>query len=328
MTAPKPLVQLRTASALSLAHVRFADPRRALQLALATIWLLDGILQFQPFMFTKNFAAMVIYPTVGSNPGFIASPLNWSLRIISDHPVGTNTAFACIQLALGVAIAWRPTVKLGLAASVPWAIAVWWFGEGLGGVLSGSANPLTGAPGAVILYALLAVLLWPSDKPAPFHAAAHVGAHAARALWFVLWASLAYFAMQPGNTGADAMHDTITGMVTGQPNWFVSIMNHAAALTAGRGLTISITLAVLLVAIACSVYLPYIRAQQAILVLAVVVAAVIWVVSEALGGVFTGMGTDPNSGPLLVLLALAYWPIRAYSGPTTARDASEVEETS
>jgi hypothetical protein len=328
MTAPTPLIHPRTASALSLAHVRFSDPRRALQLSLATIWLLDGILQFQPFMFTKNFAAMVIYPTVGSNPGLIAGPMNSALRIIADHPVGTNTAFACIQFALGLAIAWRPTVKLGLAASVPWAIAVWWFGEGLGGVLSGSANPLTGAPGAVILYALLAVLLWPSDKPAPFHAAAHVGAQAARALWFVLWASLAYFAMQPGNNGPDAMHDTITGMVTGQPNWLTSIMNHAAGLTAGRGQTISIILALLLAVTACSVYLPYVRAQKAILVLAVVVAAVIWGVGEALGGVFTGMGTDPNSGPLLALLALAYWPIRAYANPT-ARDASvsTAEET-
>ena len=25
---------------------------------------------------------------------------------------------------------------------------------------------------------------------------------------------------------------------------------------------------------------------------------------------FTGQGTDPNTGPLLVLLALAYWPRR------------------
>ena len=336
MTAPKPLFQPRTASVLSLARVRFSDPRRALQLALATIWLLDGILQFQPFMFTKNFAAMVIYPTIGTNPGFIASPMNWSMRVISDHPVGTNTAFACIQLALGLAIAWRPTVKLGLAASVPWAIAVWWFGEGLGGVLSGSASPLTGAPGAVIIYALLAVLLWPSDKPAPFHAAAHIGANAARALWFVLWASLAYFTMQPGNTGPDDMHDAITGMVTGQPNWLLSIMNHAADLTAGRGLAFSITLALLLAAIACSVYLPQVRAQRAILVLAIVVAALIWVVAEALGGVFTGMGTDPNTGPLLALLVLAYWPIRSYVGPTaptapttrSARNAADDEETS
>ena len=45
--------------------------------------------------------------------------------------------------------------------------------------------------------------------------------------------------------------------------------------------------------------------------LAIVVAAFIWVFAEALGGILAGGGTDVNSGPLLALLALAYWPLRA-----------------
>ena len=57
-------------------------------------------------------------------------------------------------------------MRLALAASIAWSIGVWWFGEGFGGVLSGAASPLNGAPGAVILYALLAVLLWPADREA------------------------------------------------------------------------------------------------------------------------------------------------------------------
>jgi hypothetical protein len=58
------------------------------------------------------------------------------------------------------------------------------------------------------------------------------------------------------------------------------------------------------------VYLPASTAKAA-LVLAIVVAAVIWVFGEAFGAILTGGGTDPNSGPLLILLALTYWPIRA-----------------
>jgi hypothetical protein len=42
-------------------------------------------------------------------------------------------------------------------------------------------------------------------------------------------------------------------------------------------------------------------------VLAVVVAMAIWS-AEALGGILTGSGTDPDSGPLFALLAVAYWP--------------------
>jgi hypothetical protein len=285
--------------------------RRSLQLALAGIWLLDGVLQFQPAMFTKNFAQMIMYPAISSNPSVIASPMNWAHKIVLDHPVGTNTAFACIQIALGLAIACRPTTKLGLAASIPWALAVWWFAEGLGGVLDGGATPLTGAPGAVIIYALLAVLLWPVDegREAPFEAARFVGAHAARALWLVLWGSLVYFTFSDGHDAPGALSGQITAMVDGQPAWLASIMNHAANLTNNRDLAISIVLGVLLAGIAVSVYLPWASARRAWLIVAFVLCAVIWVVGEAFGGVFLGIGTDPNSGPLLALLAVAYWPV-------------------
>ncbi len=41
----------------------------------------------------------------------------------------------------------------------------------------------------------------------------------------------------------------------------------------------------------------------------------IWVVGENFGGILTGTGTDPNSGPLLMLLAAAYWPLRPKISP-------------
>ena len=147
--------------------------RRALQLALAAIWLLDGVLQYQSFMFTKAFGQMLA-STAPGNPAVIASPINWDARLVEHNTVALNAIFATIQLLLALGIAWRPTVRLALGASIPWSLGVWWFGEGLGGVLNGAADPVNGAPGAVILYALLAVLLWPADRPgrpAPFTAA-------------------------------------------------------------------------------------------------------------------------------------------------------------
>jgi hypothetical protein len=38
---------------------------------------------------------------------------------------------------------------------------------------------------------------------------------------------------------------------------------------------------------------------------------VTWVFVQALGGILATGATDPNSGPLLVLLALSYWPARS-----------------
>jgi hypothetical protein len=269
------------------------DARRVLQLGLAAVWLLDAILQYQSWMFTKAFGQMLA-ATAAGNPGVIARPITWSAGIIEHHPVPANAAFAAIQLLLALGIAWRPTLKLALAASVVWAVAVWWLGEGLGEVLNSAASPVSGAPGAVIIYALLAVLLWPGDRggtPGPFVAARAVGAHAARALWLVLWASLAYFSVMASNRAPQALHDMISGMASGEPGWLASLDNGAASLLAHQGLAASIVLAVVLAAI--------------------VVAALIWVFGEALGAIFTGSGTDPNSGPLLALLALAYWPARA-----------------
>ena len=286
------------------------DLRRRLQLVLAGIWLLDAVLQYQSFMFTKAFAQMV-GATAAGNPAVIADPITWSARLIGNHFVVMNAIFATIQLLLGLGIAWRPTVRIALAASIVWSLAVWWLGEGLGSVLTGGASPVNGAPGAVIIYALLAVLLWPvaRDRTAPFVAGRAVGAHAARAAWLVLWVSLAYFALTPASRAPQATSSMISGMASGEPSWLAWIDNHAASTLSHDGLAVSIVLAIALAVVAAGVYLPP-QAARATLVLALALAAAIWL-AEGLGGILTGSGTDPNSGPLLALLAVAYWPVTA-----------------
>jgi hypothetical protein len=289
---------------------RARDTRRVLQLALAAIWLLDAALQYQPFMYSKAFGQSLAAAAAG-DPGIIARPVTWDAALVEQHAVLLNTIFATTQLLLAIGIAYRPTTRLALGASIAWAAGVWWFGEGLGGVLTGDASPVNGAPGAVILYALLAVLLWPADRDgeqAPFTAARAIGTRPARTLWLVLWLSLAYFALQPAGRAPQALSGMFSDVASGEPRWLAAIDRDAAALTAGRGLAASIALAVALALVAAGIYLPR-PAVKAALVLAIAVAAAIWVFGEALGAIFTGSGTDPNSGPLLALLALAYWPV-------------------
>lgn len=287
------------------------DARRKLQLALGVLWLLDGILQYQPFMFSKAFPQMLA-GTAQGNPAVVAHPITWSSSFIDHHLVAVNATFATVQLALGLGIAFRPTVKIALGASVAWALGVWWFGEGLGAVLTGNASPLNGAPGAVIIYALLAVLLWPADRDpaAPFVAGRAVGRRVAQGLWLVLWASLALFALMPASRAPKAISGFYAAMASGQPGWLAWIDNHAANQVGNQGLLISIVLAVALGAVALATYLPS-PAARATIVLAMVLAAVIWL-AEGMGGIFTGGGTDPNSGPLLALLAVAFWPAAAF----------------
>jgi hypothetical protein len=283
------------------------DGRRKLQLALGASWLLDGILQFQPSMFTKAFPEMLAGTSAG-NPAFVASPVNWSATLITHHLVVLNAIFAAIQVALGLGIAWRPTLRLALAASVLWSLAVWFLGEGLGGVLAGPASLAGGAPGAVILYALLAVLLWPAreERPARRIASRAVGERTALVLWTVLWASLAYFALQPGGRTPSGLSDQIKDMAAGQPAWVAWPVAHTASLLAGQGLLTASLLAAAFAVTAAGVWLAP-RIARAAIVLALLLAAFL-LLAQGLGALFTGAATDPSSGPLLILLALAYWP--------------------
>jgi hypothetical protein len=287
-------------------QARFAalEPRRKLQLALALVWLLDGILQFQPWMFSKAFPQLLA-DGAQRNPAVLAAPITWSAGLIGHHLTVLNALFATIQVALGLGIACRASVKYALGASVAWSLGVWWFGEGFGGVLAGTASPVNGAPGAVILYALLAVLLWPADTDpgAPFVAGRAVGRRPAQALWLVLWASLAFFSLTPASRAPQAISGTISDMAAGEPAWLAWIDSHAASALAHQGLAASIVLAAAFAIIAAGIY----ASARSVIIVALVMTVALWL-AQGLGGIFTGMGTDVESAPLLALLALAYWP--------------------
>jgi hypothetical protein len=277
------------------------------------------------------------------NPAVVARPITWSAGIIGHHVVALNAVFAVSQLLLGLGIAWRPAVKLALAGSVAWSLAVWWLGEGLGGVLAGTASPIDGAPGAVLLYGLLAVLLWPSDRPpaasftaarapavrdpaasftaarapavrdpaAPFTAARAVGRRVAQASWLVVWLGLATLALLPASR---AIGRTIADTTPGEPAWLAWTDAHAASALTRHGLLTAVVLAVVLVIVASGPFLPR-RAARVVIVLAVALAAALWL-AQGLGGILTGSATDPDTGPLLALLALAFWPLASSPGET------------
>jgi hypothetical protein len=304
------------------------DGRRTLQLVLATIWLIDGILQLQSFFFTKSFGLQMISGMSQGNPSVIARPIAWSGATIGHHAVLTDALFAVAQTAIAVAIGWRPTVKIGLSVSIVWAVGVWWVGEGLGGVLNGTANPVNGAPGAVIIYALLAVLLWPSDRPgqkSPFIAARAVGAPTARGLWLALWGSLSYLAVLGANRSSRGLHNLITTEANGEPGWVAWIDHHVASVVDHKGLAVTVGLAVLLLMVAVGTYLPGSLANATV-ALAAVIGLTFWVVGENFGALFSNGATDVNSGPLLILLAASYWRGSLRPDPQPAPEAAPSPE--
>lgn len=255
-------------------------------------------------MFTRGFAQMLAASAHG-NPIVLGAPIIWAARIVSQHAQLADAAFAAVQLLLAVGIAWPRTTRLALACSIAWALAVWWFGEGLGGLFAGSANLANGAPGAALLYALAAVLLWPVEererRPASFVASRPLGTARARALWLLLWLTIAVMAAHSSAA--------MIGPVQGQPPWLAWLDHRAAALLAHDRMAISLALAALCGTVALAVFLPS-TPMRLLLGAALLAIALIWVVAQDFGGILSGSATDPSSGPLLALLVLAYWPQR------------------
>jgi hypothetical protein len=291
---------------------RAVPGRRGLRIALGLLWLLDAALQFQPYMFTPFFVTQQIQLSSDGSPGIVAAPVNWASHLMLAHIAVYNAIFATIQLLIALGIFFPRTLRLALAASIAWSLGVWWFGESLGGIFAG-ASPLAGFPGGVILYALIAVLLWPrapSPSPSPSREPASPGYSgllrpwAAIMAWVVLWGSFGYSLLLPDNRDPAAIGEMFAS-TDAQPGWIVAVMNGLSRLTAGQGGWISVILAIACAAAAVGVlFRPTIKPALA---LAVALAAFIWI-AEGLGGIFTGQGTDPNTGPLLALLAACYWP--------------------
>lgn len=291
--------------------------RRTVQLVLGVIWLLDTALLCQPYMFTRAFVTQAIEPAGAGSPGFVADPVMFTGHLMLHDRLAIHVAFAAVQLAIGLGLLWRRTVRAALAATIVWALCVWWLGDGLGGILTRTASPVTGAPGAAVIYALIAVLAWPSRLRAASGASvasrSPLGGPVAKFAWLALWGSGAYFLLLVPHRAAGALRGLIASGAGGEPGWLAAMKRAAAAAIGTHGTVASVVLATVFALIAIGVFVPVIT--RPVLVLAIVTAAVIWVLGETIGQIFTGRATDPDSGPLLILLAAAYWPLAPSKRP-------------
>lgn len=286
-------------SSWSRARNYFAsDARRVVQTILGLLWLLDGALQFQSFMYSPAFVHTLVADASGQ-PGWLSSSIKWAARFAGSDLAVYNTLFAVTQVALGLGLLCRRTVSLALAGSVAWALVVWWVGEGFGMLFTDTASPLTGAPGAVLLYALVALIAWPTSRPLGLF-----GDRGARAAWAILWLVMAWLWLSAANSSADATSTAVNSTASGI-GVLTSLQDSVADAAAGNGLTIALALALTSAVIGLTVALDVRR--RSFLALAVALSLAYWVVGQGLGGIFTGSATDPNAGPLFVLLAFAMY---------------------
>jgi hypothetical protein len=283
--------------------------RRTLQVVLGLFWLLDGALQLQPFMLRASFAREILDPLGVGQPRFVAGPVHWAASLVAAHPVAWDVPFGIVQLALGLGMLVPRTARLALAASLPWAIGVWWFGEGLAGLASGNASLLSGAPGSVSLYAVIAVAAWPQRGRSDVAPARWLPL-----AWATMWVGAAVLQVLPmNNTGAD-----VAGAVTanGSPTWLSRFESSFAGWITHHG-TLSV---VLLVAAEALIGLAVLYRQTVAAAAGAgfLLALAIWVIGQNFGALYTGQATDPNTAPMVMVMAVAVFAGRrahAFTAP-------------
>ena len=269
---------------------------------LGGLWVLNAFLQAQPSMFAANgLAGNVLLPAAQGQPSWIAIPMVWAIGIWERHPVAWNGVAVLLELTIGCLLLGgrrRPLLgRAGLVISIAWGLVVWYFGEGLGGLFSGSPTYLAGAPGSALLYVLLASALllsgsvWASPwllRALQVIAGILLGIGGLLQVAPVYWSPLGLasvlqsVAMMPLPFGLGALDARlIVSMASAPVVWNATL----SALLLGP-----------------SIALLFGRLGKTLALIALVSLLFIWVVFQGCGMIFSGMSTDPNTPVLWALL--------------------------
>jgi hypothetical protein len=290
----------------------------ALRRALGVLWLADAAVKIViPF---GDRAADQAYEQIMMtmlSPLGLQRPLAKETNLFAAHPFLWWLP-AAAELGIGVWLVTRPASRRALAASAAWALVVWVAGEGLGGLWGGVSSVLTGYPGAALLYVVAAAVLWPgrrSREEAATAAEAGVLGQWSRVAWLGLWLGAAFYTALPqaGSGGLVFMLSTSQSEASGPLRSLDSA--ELRWLTVGHTDVVGIAVGVACLAVAFAVFLgagfgAFLGAlPRLFLSLSILIAVAGWVAVQNLGGILTGATTDVGTGPVLILLALAFWPL-------------------
>jgi hypothetical protein len=315
--------------------------RKTLQRILGVLWLIDGLLQLQPLMFTGNMINSIMKPMLQGQPGIFEPSLQFIVTQTTLHLTAANIVVAIVQILLGLGFLLLSDrwIKEVVIVSIVWAFIVWYGGEGMSMLLTGNASILTGAPGAVLLYPLLGLAVYPRKKSAARsqEATRKVGDDGLLSrglLRYILsgfWFFAALLQLQPNWWQPGQISQAIGAMVgQGGLNAVLvdPVLQHISDATANIEVPLNIALIVVFLALGIGLAVVKEEHVRPFLTASIVVSVLIWYVSEAFGMILTGMATDFNSGLLVVLMALACWPkVLALQTSARARVVRELRET-
>ena len=273
--------------------------------------------------------------TAESGPLGFHHILAWETNVFLHHPFLWWLP-AAVELGIGIWLAARPASRRALAVSAAWALTVWAAGEGLGGLAAGGSL-LADYPGAALLYAVAAAVLFPRREPrdgvsGPVPAAeAGVVGQWSRVAWLALWIGAAFFTAMP-QPGTNSTPFMLTVNESEAPGPMRALdVAELRWLTVSHTNLLGFAVAAACLAIGFMIFLGWL--PRLALSLSILIALAAWVGAENLGGILTGSATDVGTGPVWILLALAFWsaartrvPWAGEPEPAASRRAEEARE--
>ncbi len=286
--------------------------RRQVRIAVGVLWLVDAGLQAQPALFTAEWWRSDLAQSVMGQPPEINHSIFAVINIIAAHAAMWNTAFVAVQVALGASLVLGRFERATIIASIPWAIGIWWVGEGFGTLPTGFAMAAAGSPGPVVFYPLLVLLAWPrTQPPTPDYQSNSDTSVTIRwrngaTAWVVLWAGQALLQIPWVFPSRQTLVANIQESSQSQPGWMQTIAHATETLAQHHPSSLTIALAVAQVTIGVGALNPMTR--RAALSAGIALSVMWWFAFQYLGGIAGGDATDPGTAPLLILLAVALWP--------------------
>jgi len=125
----------------------------SVRFAFGVIWLIDGVLEWQPADF-HNFLQTMTAVSQGQ-PAPLAALISAGQVVVAINPILANGLLAALETAIGLSLITNRLSRWALGISALLAAMIWVFGQGLGMVFMAGATDIQSGP----LYVLVSLML-------------------------------------------------------------------------------------------------------------------------------------------------------------------------
>lgn len=279
--------------------------RSFLRFGYGGLWIIAGLMQFQPSM-PLGLADQVVKPSLAGAPSWLDSLVRLGIGVWNNHPLALAAGIVWLQIGIGLGLIvsnGRLSRTLG-AFSASYAFGIWVLGNSMGGIFQSTSNLLFGWPGATLFYVVAGVWL-----AVPYKTFERLFSRSTLRGLAVLFAIAAVLQSLPsrgfwlgGNANAlTQMTNSMTQVA--QPHWLAWVVRSVGNLAGTMGGGFNIIILIWLVVSAGGLWISFGRQLNWPAYSVAAGAIFFWVIAQDTA-FFGGLATDVNS--LVPLATLAY----------------------